>query len=74
LREPREELRAAHENLVFSATGNTLLSYRDIMLAVDDEDGPAAFGEQRAESLRQVRIAPDTQDEHLPGHLAQLAG
>src|SRR3984893_5686246 len=49
------------------------LTGRAIVLPVHDEYRPAAFGEQRAEPLREVRVASDAQDEHLPGQLAELA-
>ncbi len=39
-----------------------------------DENGPAALGEQGREPFRQVRIAPDTQDQHLSRRFAQLVG
>src|SRR5882724_8083226 len=38
------------------------LSGRAFVLAVHDEYRPVAFGKQRAEPLRQVRMTPDAQD------------
>src|SRR5882724_1490505 len=39
----------------------------NLVRAMHDEYRPAAFGEQGTESFRQVRVTPDTENEHLPG-------